>query len=506
MSDREKSKFWGQIRNDFEFYTNLILKKARTKPELLGKLYDNTLLTKTLLIGASIKVRNAILSSPDSTLRSNYERWESRKSELIEALAMSPEQQKEENKEPKKLEKEIESLEKALLKNDIFKLQTEIPATWQQVKKTLKTNEVAIEMISFRYFDRDFTDSISYVGLALLPNSENPQAIYIKDGNFLGSNYYKFYSNNIKYGLKDLYSYNRYWKPIDEVVGTNKKIYFSTEGIYTQINPETLLMEDDNYVFDKQEIVLLNTTKDLINTDNNQATNNGKMVIIANPNFYSDLSNDDMFRVTNRKISQLPGAQKEGEGIYKIYKDANQDAELILNFGATEKYMREKISNPSILHIATHGFFASDATASTDNSLNNQRIVNTPLLNSGLLFSRAGELMVNSNVFNYNKFDGVATAYEIASWKLEGTLLVFASACETGRGDVKVGEGVYGLQRAFQVAGARMLAMSLFKISDEATNLFAKNFYINYLSGMSIRTALKEAKKQLRATKYKVPQ
>jgi CHAT domain-containing protein len=137
--------------------------------------------------------------------------------------------------------------------------------------------------------------------------------------------------------------------------------------------------------------------------------------------------------------------------------------------------------------------------------LNNQRITNTPLLNSGLLFSRAGELMANNNIFNYNKFDGVATAYEIVSWKLDGTLLVFASACETGRGDVKVGEGVYGLQRALQVAGAQMLIMSLFKISDEATKLFAISFYTNVEKGMSMHASLIEAKKQLRNTKYKDP-
>lgn len=505
LSDREKTKYWGQIRNDFEFYTNLILKKSRTQPALLGKLYDNTLLTKTLLIGASIKVRNTILASPDSTLRNNYATWERKKAELTEALALSEEQQKEEKKEPKKLEKEIEVLEKALLKNEIFKQQKDVPASWLDVKKVLQPNEIAIEMMRFRYFSRDFTDSICYVGLAILPNQTNPQAIYMAEGSLLEQNYSKFYRNNIKFALKDGESYSRFWKPIDAAIGFGKTVYFSAEGAYTQINPETLLINDSTYLIDKQEIVLLNTTKDLLAV-NNKAVNNGKILIIANPAFYSDLTKDDMVRVTNRKISQLPGAQKEGQDVFGVYKSSNKEADLVMNFEADEKYMREKMQSPRILHIATHGFFASDAVASTDNSLNNQRIVNTPLLNSGLLLNKAGELMASNNIYNYNKFDGVATAFEIASWKLDGTLLVFASACETGRGDVKVGEGVYGLQRALQVAGAKLLVMSLFKVSDEATKLLAINFYENFeQKGMTMRTAFIEAKKSLRNTKFKDP-
>lgn len=505
LSDREKTKYWGQIRNDFEFYNNLILKKAQTKPVLLGKIYDNVLLTKTLLIGASMKVRSTILASPDTTLRRNYLRWEAKKVELTEAIALSPEQQKEENKEPKKIEKEIETLEKSLLKNEVFRQQNEVPASWLDVKKVLKADEVAVEMLRFRYFNGNFTDSVIYVALALTPNNQNPQAIYFQEGNLLNTSYSKFYQNSIKFSLKDDKSYLRFWKPIDVAIGFGKKIYFSAEGAFTQINPETFFINDSTYVIDKQEVVLLNTTKDLLTITGLKAQNNGKIVIIANPNYYSDLTQEDMQKITSRKISQLPGAQKEGQDIFSVYQKANKEADLILNFEATEKVMREKVISPRILHIATHGFFASDAVASTDNSLNSQKVVNTPLLNSGLLFSRAGELMASNNIYNYNKFDGVATAFEIASWKLDGTELVFASACETGRGDVKVGEGVYGLQRALQVAGAKALIMSLFKVSDEATKLLATYFYTNIETGMTKRTAFIEAKKQLRATKFKDP-
>ncbi len=509
-SDREKTKYWAKIRNDFEFYNNLMVRKAKTKPALLGKLYDNALLTKTLLIGSSIKVRSLILSSPDSTLRKTYAKWENKKEELTEAIALSPEQQKEENKEPKKLEKEIDDLEKTLLKNEIFKQQQEVVVTWEDIKKQLKTDEAAVEMLAYRYFDRSFTDSLVYIALAVTPNTPSPILIELKEGNDLQNKYFKFYKNSIKFALKDLQSYSRYWKPIDDALGFGKKIFFAGEGVYTQLNPETLLIEEGVYLLDKQQVVGLNTTKDLITKGNTEATMKGKankILLIGNPAFYSDLTKEDMARVTSRRIPQLPGSQREVQAVFKLLKEQNIEVEMVLNFDAIEDSLKKRINKPQILHFATHGYFASDAVASTDNALNNQKIVNTPLLNSGLLLYRAGELIAGGSIYNYNKFGGILTAYEAASLSLDGTELVILSACETARGDVKVGEGVYGLQRAIQVAGAKSLIMSLFKVSDEATELLLSYFYNNvYKKGMEKRAAFIEAKKQLRSnSKFKDP-
>jgi CHAT domain-containing protein len=87
---------------------------------------------------------------------------------------------------------------------------------------------------------------------------------------------------------------------------------------------------------------------------------------------------------------------------------------------------------------------------------------------------------------------------------LEGTDLVIMSACETGLGDVKSGEGVYGLQRSFLVAGADALIMSLWKVDDEATQLLMSNFYSNWIKGSNKQKAFKQAQVQLMA-KYKEP-
>jgi CHAT domain-containing protein len=93
------------------------------------------------------------------------------------------------------------------------------------------------------------------------------------------------------------------------------------------------------------------------------------------------------------------------------------------------------------------------------------------------------------------------TALELAGLNLWGTQLVVLSACDTGRGDVKRGQGVYGLRRAFVVAGAETVVMSLWKVDDETTRKLMEAYYTHLLAGQGRATALSEAMRWLRATK-----
>ncbi|MFM7195309.1 MAG: CHAT domain-containing protein, partial [Bacteroidota bacterium] len=90
------------------------------------------------------------------------------------------------------------------------------------------------------------------------------------------------------------------------------------------------------------------------------------------------------------------------------------------------------------------------------------------------------------------------TAYEAMSLNLDQTDLVVLSACETGAGEISNGEGVYGLQHAFLVAGAKMLIMSLFKVDDDATQSLIRNFYERWLQTGNMRLSLINAKKDVR--------
>lgn len=159
------------------------------------------------------------------------------------------------------------------------------------------------------------------------------------------------------------------------------------------------------------------------------------------------------------------------------------------------------------MHIATHGYFLADADLKGNDAMgvDAENAKHNPLLRSGLILSGVHAPGQDKTSIDLQSNDnGVLTAYEAMNLSLEGTDLIVLSACETGLGDVRAGEGVYGLQRAFLVAGAKAMVMSLWKVDDTATQALMTNFYMNLVKGGSRSKAFKQAQLQLMA-KYKDP-
>ena len=125
-----------------------------------------------------------------------------------------------------------------------------------------------------------------------------------------------------------------------------------------------------------------------------------------------------------------------------------------------------------------------------------------PLLMSGLMLTGATKSLLGYN--SEEGENGILTALEASTLNLENTELVILSACETGKGEIKVGEGVYGLQRAFQVAGAKATIMSLWKVDDEATQLLMEKFYHFWIESGSKTEAFRKAQLEVRK-KYPSP-
>ena len=177
-------------------------------------------------------------------------------------------------------------------------------------------------------------------------------------------------------------------------------------------------------------------------------------------------------------------------------------SEAFLELDATESQIK-KLDNPRVFHIATHGFFMPEIEDTGEEKLLQNAAAKNPLLRTGLMLVGAGDIL-NKTDFNYNIDDGILTAYEAMNLNLDQTELVVLSACETGLGDLEVGEGVYGLQRAFLVAGARNLIMSMFKVDDDATQQLMVTFYRRWLETGEMRASFIQAKKEVR-NKYKDP-
>lgn len=496
LSEREKAKYWNTIKGDFEFYNTLAFSNLEDFRDLTGKVYNTQLMTKALLLSSSIKIRERIMNSTDEQLKTQYNDWVQKKELLTLALSMSPAQLLENEIEPAALTQEVERLERELSqKSEIFGQNFETKRiVFEDVKKSLKPNEVAIEMVRYRYFSHTFTDSVIYACLYLKSDLSKPKAIIMNNGENMETRFFKYYRNSITGKIPDQISYGVYWKPIVDEIGQASTIFLSADGIYNQINLEAIPSPDGRFVIDNANIILVSNTKDIYlrKVKSRAVTNENTASMFGNPTFYLTASAD------NRPIASLPGTEKEVDQLQFILNQKGWvTTEYVESFAAEEKI--KELNSPKIFHIATHGLYRPSEEVTLEKQIEGGEALLTqnPLMRTGLLLKGAGDLLEKTD-YNYNMESGILTAYEAMSLNLDKTDLVVLSACETGLGDLEAGEGVYGLQRAFLVAGAKVLIMSMFKVDDTATQKLMLKFYQKWLNTGNMRQSFIDAKKELR--------
>ena len=204
--------------------------------------------------------------------------------------------------------------------------------------------------------------------------------------------------------------------------------------------------------------------------------------------------------LTTETLLRAPGTRFLGESVAKKL----QDAQLYLGAEALETRLTNN-SCPSIMLIATHGLFLSDSEPepvnNKHNMLSTERLqtvkIENPMMRSGLALAGANTWLFGGTL-PPNAGKGVVFAQDIANLDLWGNDLTVLSACDTARGDIKIGEGVFGLRRAFAVAGSQTLVMSLWQVPDKVTALLMDRFFDNLQSGMSRVDALHKAQDYIR--------
>jgi CHAT domain-containing protein len=186
----------------------------------------------------------------------------------------------------------------------------------------------------------------------------------------------------------------------------------------------------------------------------------------------------------NNQFVELPGTQQEIRAIDKLLRSHSWKTDLFLKGAATEDNLKA-VRSPSILHLASHGFFSSDVV--TLNTVAKKEF----LFHSGIVLSGANKSLSTGSASSHN--DGIVTAFEVMNLDLSNTKLVVLSACETGLGHIENGEGVFGLQRSFMQAGADNVLISLWKVDDQATRDLMIKFYEHLARGNNFHDALKKA-------------
>jgi CHAT domain-containing protein len=171
-------------------------------------------------------------------------------------------------------------------------------------------------------------------------------------------------------------------------------------------------------------------------------------------------------------VKPLPATRREIELVASGWQGfTDEPATVCLGSDATEDRLKSEAPGKRVIHLATHGYFLEGTCQPQQPERDFESDIGfvgeNPLLLSGLFF--AGANLHGEGADSLGTEDGILTAYEVSAMDFRGTEMVVLSACETGLGKVEEGEGVYGLRRAFQMAGARTVISALWPVSDEAT-------------------------------------
>jgi CHAT domain-containing protein len=522
LSEKEKELYFKTVSYKFDVFNSFALRRRTENPGITEYIFNNTLRNKGLLLKSTTAMRNAILSSKDTALINTYNKWISLEKEITR-LYSTPIAKRYRN--PEELETQANSLEKQLVKSS--KLFSDFEHTqninWKDVQSSLKANEIAIEFMHFLYYDKDWTDTTYYCALVVTQKSKYPEMIPLFEekqlveiiGKFGGNNY--SYINGI-YGKNNELNtklYNLIWAPIDSFLnslsfGEGLKIFISPDGLLHKISFSAIAKKQNVYLCDIYDIEQKSTTGKI--TESNGLAQNS----LANASLFGGITYDT--DSTKQKIwNYLEGTETETQEIDKILKKAGVKVNYYTSKSATEEKFKLMASNSSILHIATHGFFYPDPEEIKKEEEKNIEVgeivfrggnrgfgVNSfvenknPLMRSGLVFAGANDVWSKQNKPD-SIDDGVLTAQEVAVINMRKTELVVMSACETGLGDIKGSEGVYGLQRAFKMAGVKYEIMSLWQVPDKETEEFMTAFYKKLIKQKDIKQAFYQTQKEMRA-------
>jgi CHAT domain-containing protein len=289
--------------------------------------------------------------------------------------------------------------------------------------------------------------------------------------------------------------YLQIWAPIEKALPSGtKRIIISPDAALSFVSFATLVGPDDKFLAEKYSIRYVASGRDLLREAS--SSNNSMMFVYANPDFEAEaitpssapagattiaMRSLEMRELQSLSLRPLLGTEAEASA---LGKRGGKSVKVFLGPNATETELR-RVNSPRVLHLATHGFFLPEIELgkSVDPLQSGREIPKGKLVNpmhrSGLALAGAQstlEAWARGEV-PATESDGIVTAEEVGGLKLDGTSLVVLSACDTGWGEARAGEGVMGLRRGFIQAGAQNLLMTLWPINDQMTVEIMLGFY-----------------------------
>lgn len=485
LVDWQRESLWTPIHDNL---SKFISAASETNSSLYLKLaYNSLLLGKGLLLQSSNNIANAVKQNGDTELLKIHDQIQIEKKKLLNSTKQN---------EIEEIRNNINSLQRAELNkiSDTDILNGLFDIEWTDVCDNLEEGDVAIEFVSY-----PTQDCNSYVAFVLNCHSQQPLCIPLFNDKELA----RFvFDDNVQYDYQNPDLYRVIWERLETYALKNaKRIYFAPDGLLHKIAIESLVDKQGRLASDKWDLHRLTSTRNVVRTTTH---NTYKSAVLYGGLTYT-MDADDLEEATKLRagVKNLAETKVEITGIQAILEENSIDCKLKTEkIGTEESFMSLSSIGVNILHLATHGFFWTSENKKEYSNvqfislINNTNRKESALLRSGLLLSGANIALQGKKVSNEIQ-DGILTAQEISSLDFEGMNLVVLSACETALGEIS-GEGVFGLQRGFKLAGAQSILMSLWKVDDTATRLLMTEFYNHLLRGCSKIESLKRAQMNVR--------
>ena len=549
MSEKERLGFLATLSYRFPLYFSFVFRFHDKDPTLAGKMYDTVLWEKGFIAQSVEALRARILASGDAQALKLLEQLTEKKSELAKLVSAPPagnaQQQAERSQRIEQLEKEANDLEKELVsRSSALGEQKRLErVTWQQVRDALKAGEAAVEMVRFPYFDgRKWTETSYYVALVLRRESRQPAFIVLGEKKDLEGAPLDDYSGLVAEPDPDAPPransgkkfYAAFWQPLEAELAGATRVYLSPDGALNQVSLGVAPRPDGKLVMDAFDLRTVNSTKDLLRQAAKPGAN--AAVLVGNPKFdateaeqraaldsapapsgqlaaaagkggpgakgaeptQASLRSRDL---RGGALIALPGTQREVDSVAAWLGQQHWQVQTYTGTQALEERVLS-VHGPRVLHLATHGFFESDQKQKlTKNAGSDEKKppgLEDPMLRSGIYLAGANRILTGGAP-PADMEDGILTAFEATQMNLEGTELVVLSACQSGLGQSEAGEGVFGLRRGLQEAGAEAVLMSMWSVPDKETQELMTKFYAKWAAGMDKHQALRAAQEEVRA-------
>ena len=536
-SEKEKKAFLETVFYNFDILQSYGFLTQNKYKSITETNLNNQLLLKGLLLNTSKNVIEKLQALNDSVINEKIVNFKTNKTLLTRQQSLALAQR---SINTDSLSETINTQEVALVRtySEVFGETNTLTKDWNAIKSKLQPNELAVEFSRFDYRNKQWTDSTMYAAYLYKKDWKTPKVVNLFEEKQL-KKYFSSSSNpNTLYASRGGIAtstkatlavadsiYNLVWKPLEKYVASSSTIYFSPDGLLHKIPFAALPNKDNKLIGELYNIQQMGNTADV--RANEKLPNLNDAILIGGVHYdykvdstkqktnitYSILESEQLLgNEKNKNISRngfayLECTEKEVKDINTILGNSKQ----LFGYNATETAFKNLSGkSPSILHIATHGFFFKKPKEKPKNTelldqQNSYRQYENPLLRSGLLFANANYAWQNGNN-PYEEDDGILTALEISNLDLKNTDIVILSACETGLGDIEGSEGVFGLQRAFKMAGVKTIIMSLWEVPDTETAEFMNLFYTKWKTLNNPKKAFKEAQQQMMNTYRNAPE